>query len=96
MSRQPGAVSLVKGRFQGPSLRLVSVGAWILGGLGAFTHTSWARFAGLIAIVFVISTPLVRVLWLMVRWLREGDYAFAWLGAGLLAVVAVGATVAFL
>lgn len=95
MSAEPGTVSIIRGRLQGPALQFVTVTAWILGGLGAFTDTKWARLAGLIAIVLVTTTPLIRVMWLMLRWLQEGDYAFLWRGAGLLAVAAVGGVVAF-
>jgi hypothetical protein len=37
-----------------------------------------------------VAAPLGRVIWLMVRWQRRGDWRFALVGAVLLAVVLTG------
>lgn len=48
------------------------------------------------AVVVVAAAPLVRVVWLIVAWWRQGDRRFVLTGAALLGVVAAGATVALL
>jgi hypothetical protein len=47
-------------------------------------------------IALLIAIPLVRVAWLVVRWLRLGDLRFAATAAGLLVIVGTGALVASL
>ena len=49
-----------------------------------------------VAVVMVgllIATPLIRNLWLALRWLHKGDLRFAALAVALLALVAVGALI---
>lgn len=52
--------------------------------------------AGGVMVGALVAVPLLRVAWLGLRWLRRGDARFALVAAGLLAIVAVGATVALL
>lgn len=95
--RQPipgGAVSTIVGRWQAPALtwlmRIVLVaslaGAVVPGGLGIALAT--------IAVSAVIAAPLVRVAWLVFRWVQEDDHRFVARGIGLLLIVAVGAVLA--
>lgn len=91
-----GTVSTIRGRWQGPALtcltRLVLVGALLgavlPGGIGIGLATA--------AVVAVVAAPLVRVAWLVFRWVQEGDHRFVAVGLGLLVVVAVGAVLAAL
>lgn len=46
--------------------------------------------AGAVMVGLLVVAPLGRVVWLMVRWQRRGDWRFALVGAVLLAVVATG------
>lgn len=47
-----------------------------------------ASAAGMI--VLLIGIPIVRVLWLVGRWLRRGDTRFALVGVAVLAVMVAG------
>jgi hypothetical protein len=48
------------------------------------------------AVATVITIPLLRVLSLVIRWIRERDYPFALAGAGLLTIVGIGFAVALI
>ncbi len=48
------------------------------------------------AVVVVIASPLLRVLWLIAAWWRSGDWRFVGVGVVLLVVVAGGTLVAVL
>ena len=55
------------------------------------------REAGALAVTVVISVPLLRVLWLAIRWWRPGrDRRYSLVAASLLAVIATGAVIALL
>lgn len=45
--------------------------------------------AGVLMVVLLVATPLVRVGWLVQRWARLGDWRFAAVGTALLGVVVV-------
>jgi hypothetical protein len=51
------------------------------------------RGIGIAMVVVLIATPLVRLSWLLVRWLRRGDRRFAAAAFLLLVVMAVGMVV---
>ncbi len=87
-------VSIIKGRRQRPALRVISIGAWVLAGIGALSHGGWFFAAGVSAITLVVATPLLRVGWLILRWCQERDWRFAWMGMALLAVIAMAGLVA--
>ena len=42
-------------------------------------------------VTLLIALPLLRVAWFVVRWFRRDDLRFAFVGLGVLCVVAVGA-----
>lgn len=46
-------------------------------------------------VALVVAVPLMRVTWLVVRWLRRRDLRFAAVGAALLCVVALAAASAW-
>jgi len=48
------------------------------------------------AVVVVIASPLLRVLWLVVAWARTGDWRFVGVGLAVLAIVAIGTGIALL
>jgi hypothetical protein len=54
------------------------------------------RLAADLMVAVVIATPVVRVLWLLQRWIRRPDLRFAAAAAALLLVVATGAAIALL
>ncbi len=85
-------VSRVRGRYQAPALRAVVVVAWVLA-LASVVVDGWAS-VGRLAVGLVIATPLLRVAWLMFRWLQEGDRRLVMAGLALLTVVGVGALLA--
>ena len=45
---------------------------------------------GMVMVAVFVVAPLGRIVWLVVRWQRRGDWRFALVGLGLLAVVATG------
>jgi hypothetical protein len=89
-------VSRVTGRRQGPSLRLITVIAWVLAGLGALSGTQPFATAGVVALALVTATPLLRVAWLVFRWIQERDWRFVWTALALLGVIAVAGMIALM
>lgn len=69
---------------------LMTLFAALLGTVGGSAATG----AGIAAIAIVVVAPLARVLFLAVRWFRDGDRRFAFAAAVLLNVVLVGAALA--
>jgi hypothetical protein len=82
-------VSRVTGRRQRPILRTTTLIAWILAGLGALSEAQPFVTAGVVALVLVTAAPLLRVTWLMFRWVQERDWRFVWAAVALLGVIAV-------
>lgn len=77
----------------GASLRIatfVTLIAALIGSAGGAV----GKVAGTVAIVVVVATPVARVLFLSVQWLRSGDRRFAFAAAVLLAVLVGGAMLA--
>ena len=64
--------------------------------IGTVVPRAAGRSASAAAVGLVIAAPLVRVAWLVYRWWRWGDRAFASVAAGLLLVVGTGTVVALL
>lgn len=89
-------VSRVTGRRQAPALRRITIVAWILAGLGSISGSQPFAGAGLVAIALVTAAPLLRVVWLMFRWVQERDWRFVWTAAALLGVIAVAGLIALL
>lgn len=57
-------------------------------------HGRAAHDVGNLMVALLIVVPAVRVVWLLVRWLRLGDRRYASVAAGLLAVMVAGALIA--
>lgn len=53
-----------------------------------------AHDAGNLMVALLIAVPAVRVVWLVVRWLRLGDWRFASVALALLGVMTAGALLA--
>lgn len=51
---------------------------------------------GVALVTVLIGAPLVRVLWFVVRWFRRGDPRYAFVGIGVLVVIAIGTVLALL
>ena len=77
-------------------MQVALVVAFLLALGGAFLPGTAGRVSGTFCVVVLISAPILRVLWLTMSWARAGDRRFAIFGAFLLAVLAVGSTLAFL
>lgn len=54
----------------------------------------WGELAGWVMVSLLIAAPLIRVLWLIQRWLRRGDPRYATVGAAVLAIVVLGTAIA--
>ena len=63
---------------------------------GAFLPGTAGTVSGTACIVILIAAPVLRVAWLVVDWSREKDMRFAFLGCGLLAVLAAGGAIIFI
>lgn len=71
-------------------LRVTLVAAFLIGVAELLLPAETQDEAGVVMVAVLIAAPLGRVVWLMVRWLRIGDWRFALVGAVLLGVVATG------
>jgi hypothetical protein len=54
------------------------------------------RWLGVAAVGLLVVVPMMRVLWLVNRWMRRGDRRYALVGVGVLAVTCVGVALAAL
>ena len=70
--------------------------AFVLAFAAVLLHGQAAVVAGTAAVAVVMATPLLRVLWLIVRWVQERDWRFVAVASGLLVVVGLGAVLALL
>lgn len=95
-SRPEGVVSRVRGHWQGPALTWTTRALLALALLGIAVPGSLGRLLAVAAVAVVIAVPLVRVVWLVVRWTQERDVRFVVVGVALLSTVALGATFAAL
>jgi hypothetical protein len=72
------------------ALRSATVACLVLAVLGAALPGRWGRAVAGVAVGAVIAVPLLRVVWLVARWSREGDRRFVVAGCALLGLVALG------
>jgi hypothetical protein len=72
------------------ALRTATVVCLVLAALGAVLPGTWGRTVAGIAVTAVVAVPLLRVVWLVARWWREGDRRFVAAGCVLLGLVALG------
>jgi hypothetical protein len=77
-------------RFLVVYLRVALVAAFVIGVLELVLPVDARDEAAVVMVAVFVAAPIGRVVWLMVRWLRRGDWRFALVGAALLAVVATG------
>jgi hypothetical protein len=105
MSSLPGEdVDRAEGAGQKPryhrmilGLRFATRLAFVAAVAGMLLPGKAGRSAGALAVTVVVSVPLLRVLWLAIRWWRPGrDRRYSLVATGLLAVVGAGAVVALL
>ncbi|MGD2059344.1 MAG: hypothetical protein PVF87_00625 [Acidimicrobiia bacterium] len=89
-----GTVSRVTGRRQRPFLRRLTIVAWALAGLGAISGSQPFATAAVLALALVMAAPLLRVAWLVFRWIQERDWRFVWTSIGLLGVIAAAGVIA--
>lgn len=92
----PGRVSTIRGRYQVPGLTWLARGLIALGIAGMLVDGTPRTVVGTVAVAVVVAAPLLRVAWLVVRWIQERDGRFVLAGVGLLAVVAAGVVLAAL
>ena len=71
-------------------LRIALVLAFVVGVVELVIPERHRDAAGAVMVAVFVVVPLGRVLWLMVRWQRRGDWRFALVGLVLLAVVFTG------
>jgi hypothetical protein len=61
----------------------------MLAGISMLSRGELMSWSGLIAVILVAATPLIRVGWLIFRWWQERDWQFIWAGVGLLGAIAI-------
>lgn len=88
--------SRVRGRRQRPALKVVTIVAWSMAWIGSMSQARPFATAGIIAIGLVIAAPLLRVGWLIFRWIQERDWRFVWTATALLTVIAVAGLAALI
>ena len=86
-----GRVSHVTGIRQSAALRFATRSAYVLAIVGVLGIGVLSTAAATAALWIIVAAPLLRVAWLIGRWIQEGDLRFAGLGALLLALVVLGA-----
>lgn len=86
-------VSHVTGIRQAAALRLATRSAYALAIVGVLGLGTVSTAAATAALSIIVAAPLIRVAWLIVRWLQEGDRRFAALGGLLLVLVVLGAII---
>jgi uncharacterized membrane protein YhaH (DUF805 family) len=74
-------------RFLIAFLRVAVVFVFLLGLAGLVLPTETFRPVAITMVVVLVVTPVIRVGWLVLRWLRLGDVRFALAGGLLLAVM---------
>ena len=77
-------------RFLVAYLRVALIAAFVIGVLELVLPVDLRDEAAIVMVALFIAAPIGRVVWLMVRWARRGDWRFAVVGGVLLAVVATG------
>ncbi|WP_370327392.1 hypothetical protein [Euzebya sp.] len=77
-------------------LQRAALVALVLGVAGAVVPGLPGEVLAWAAVAVVVVVPLLRVLWLGIRWVDRRDYRFAALAFGLLAIVVVGGALAVL
>lgn len=91
-----GVISRVRGRWQTPGLTWLVRVVLVISVVGGLLGGPVGRVFAAVAVGAVIAAPLLRVCWLILRWIQEHDRRFAVLGAAVIAVVATGAVLAAL
>lgn len=90
----PGRVSTIRGRWQRPALTTVTLAALALAFAGLVLPGDVSVALERASLTVVIATPLLRIVWLCVRWTNERDWRFVAAGLALMAVVGAGAIAA--
>lgn len=91
-----GTVSRIRGRFQAPGLTWLTRAVLVLSLVGGLLGGSFGRAVATTAVAAIVATPLLRLAWLILRWIQERDRRFVATGSALLAVVALGGALAAL
>lgn len=91
-----GVVSTIRGRFQAPALTWITRIVIAVGLVSAVLPDQAGTAAATAVVATVVTVPLLRVGWLVLRWRHEHDRRFVGIGLALLGVIASGAALAAL
>ncbi len=83
-------VSTLTGRKQGPWMRITIWALMALAGIGLAIPGTVGTAAAGTAVVVAIATPLLRVVWIVIRLAQERDHRFVYVGLALLGAVGLG------
>ena len=89
----PPAIDPGPGRYDRLSvwLRLALVIVAVLALAAVLVPPAQGVWIGRALVTLLVALPLLRVAWFVARWFRRGDPRFAFVGLGVLCVVATGA-----
>ncbi len=76
------------------AMRIALIAVAVLAAGGALVPGSPGRWLGAAAIAVLVAAPLLRVVWLVRRWIIRGDPRYAAVGCGVLTIIAAGVILA--
>jgi Kef-type K+ transport system membrane component KefB len=91
-----GTVSTIRGRYQAPGLIWLARVVMVAGLVGAVLPGAAGTAVATAAVAAVVAAPLLRVAWLVFRWIQERDRRFVVIALALLGVIAAGAVLSAL
>lgn len=91
-----GVVSQIRGRWQIPALTWLIRVVLVIAVLGGLVDHPAGRFLAGASVAAIVAAPLLRLAWLVFRWVQEGDRRFVGVGLGVMVVVAGGGVLAAL
>lgn len=80
----------------GGVIRNVLASVALLALIGVLLPADFGKYLETAAVAIVLAIPIVRVLWLIRRWWRQGDHRFVRWACLLIALMAIGPVLAIL
>lgn len=92
MSSRPAPLAMGEERFRliAQVMRAVLAFVAILAFGSAVAPEPWSGALGQMAVASLIAAPLLRVLWMAVRWIRRRDYKYSAVALGVFTLAMIG------